>query len=110
MIIEVENGFISKEYDDNGNIIGQSEVFATKEEAEAAEVAPLDKQPKEGIGQATPEAMVDPELSARTQSEVSESVSTEQEGEQANATTPSENTEEAPAATDQVDPEPEVEN
>lgn len=38
-VIEVEGGFIAKEYDERGSVISKSEVFATKEEAEAGEVA-----------------------------------------------------------------------
>lgn len=64
-ILEVKGGFIAKEYDDKGSIAAQSEVFSTREEAEAAELAPLSKEDA-GIGQSTPEAMVDPELKAKT--------------------------------------------
>lgn len=57
-VLEVEGGFIAKEYDEAGNVVAQSAVVATREEAEAADLVALVKKDA-GIGQASPEAMAD---------------------------------------------------
>lgn len=41
-ILEVEGGFIAKEYDEAGSIVSQSEVFPTREEAEAGKANEVD--------------------------------------------------------------------
>lgn len=103
-IIEVEGGFVAKEYDDNGSVISKSEVFATREEAEAGEVAQVEKSDKSETSQATPEAMVDPELKARTaRAEDAPEEVTPSTGEQSTPSTEGESTEETAQSNPEVD-------
>lgn len=46
-VLEVEGGFIAKEYNAEGGVVAQSAVVATAEEAEAAELVPLQKKVEE---------------------------------------------------------------
>lgn len=56
-ILEVEGGFIAKVYDSRGSVVARSEVVATAEEAEAAEVTEVPKAPvEEGVADAPEEA------------------------------------------------------
>lgn len=57
-VLEVEGGFIAKEYDEAGNVVAQSAVVETREEAETADLVDLVKKDS-GIGQGSPEAMAD---------------------------------------------------
>lgn len=48
-ILEVEGGFIAKEYDEKGSIISQSQVFATEAEAEAGVANDPEAEPAEEV-------------------------------------------------------------
>lgn len=103
-IIEVDGGFIAKEYTD-GSVTAQSAVFPTKEEADAAELTALVKKDA-GIGQATPEAMVDPELKARTDAaRVVEDAPVAEETPEVEAPAPEEVVETVQDTAPEVDPE-----
>lgn len=46
-VLEVEGGFIAKEYDKDGSIVAQSEVFETEKEAKDADLVPLKEEADE---------------------------------------------------------------
>lgn len=63
-IVEVEGGFMKKEYDKDGSVISKSDVFPTAEEAEAGELAETEEVVEE-----TPEEEADKPEEESTPSE-----------------------------------------